>query len=100
MAPVEQAAWHAVFTDPSFSGVPAFLASSLAACRRCWHIEHFSITPLLRTTTSGFSTIFPSSCCAGLTIAKSGLLLKSNQLKRRTLNGQLLAQYLVPMHRL
>ena len=45
----------------SANGRPAFFAFSLASCRRCTQKVHFSITPRLRTVTSGFSTMRVSS---------------------------------------
>ncbi len=48
------------------------------------------MTPLLRTVTSGLKAQFIGS----------GTSLNPNQLKTRTLYGQLLAQYRVPTHRL
>src|SRR5260221_7665832 len=100
MACVGHACAHAVFISPSFTGRPSFFAFSLPSCKRCTHMLHFSITPRERTTTSGLSTIFPKSFCEGFTSAKSVFVSYSNQLNRRTLYGQLFAQYRVPTHRL
>src|SRR5690606_9989101 len=102
-----QATWQAVFAIPSFIGSPLPLASSFAICRRCTQNEHFSITPRLLTVTSGFNTIRVRSSFISSRVPSSYRLsskqsapLKSNQLKRRTLYGQLLAQYFVPIQRL
>ena len=52
---------------------------------------HFSMTPRLRTVTSGLNTILCTSECGSLYSVK---------LKRRTLYGQLFEQYRVPTQRL
>ncbi len=54
---------------------------------RCTQNVHFSTTPCVRTATSGLS-------CSPRGASQEG----SSQLKRRTDQGQLLAQYRVPMH--
>ena len=41
--------------SPSASGLPWRFASILPSSMRCTHIEHFSITPRVRTVTSGLS---------------------------------------------
>src|ERR1700734_931690 len=58
---------------------------------RCTQYVHFSITPRIRTVTSGLNSIpWISGSC----------LWKLRKLKCRTLKGQLLAQYRVPTQRL
>src|SRR5574338_446024 len=83
MAWVGQLCWQAVATAPSASALPSRLAWARASWMRWTQSEHFSITPRLRTTTSGLSTSRStgSSC------------RYSNQLKRLTFGGQLLAQH-------
>src|SRR6266700_6611366 len=58
---------------------------------RCTQYVHFSMTPRMRTVTSGLYTrpVISGSC-----------LWKLRKLKCRTLKGQLLAQYRVPTQRL
>src|ERR1044071_9145539 len=100
MACVGHACEHAVLISPSLILRDSFFALSFTSCMRCTHMEHFSITPRARTTTSGFKTILPNSVCDGFTSANLELVSYSNQLKRLTLYGQLFAQYLVPIQRL
>jgi 4-amino-4-deoxy-L-arabinose transferase-like glycosyltransferase len=58
---VVQTSEQAVVTSPSFTGLPSFLATNFPAWIFCTQNEHFSITPLVRTVTSGFNTIRPKS---------------------------------------
>src|SRR5215475_8690855 len=58
---------------------------------RCTQYLHFSMTPRIRTVTSGLCTMLTNS---------GSSLWKFKKLKCRTLNGQLLAQYRVPTQRL
>src|SRR5690349_20821752 len=93
MAPVEHAAAQAVTTSPSFRVLFSFLALSFPAWMRCTQKVHFSMTPRERTVTSGLRTILPRSVfIAVLTFANCLLSWYLNQLKRRTLYGQLFAQ--------
>ena len=57
---------------------------------RCTQNVHFSMTPLARTITSGFSARFSGS---------GTYQLYDQWLKRRALYGQLFAQNRVPMQR-
>ena len=67
--------------SPSATGRPSRLAVCSAARMRCTQKVHFSMTPLERTVTSGFSC------------QSSGRTnWVSRQLKVRTLYGQLLEQ--------
>src|SRR5216683_3196645 len=72
---------HAGCTSPSRSGLASCFASSSTRLIRWEQKVHFSITPTGRTETSGLSCRVKDSGHAG-----------SNQLKNRTLYGQLLAQ--------
>src|SRR5512135_722558 len=106
MAPVGHASMHAGTTAPSGKwsfDFPSRIAPARAALTRWMQNEHFSITPRLRTVTSGLFFI-----CIGTRVLRSAFramggtshrnrllscfLLYSQKLKRRTLNGQLLAQ--------
>ena len=63
MAPVVHAAEQATLSlnSPSATGLPSSFAFKITACVLCIHIEHFSITPLDLTVTSGLITILPRS---------------------------------------
>src|SRR5512135_1147303 len=114
MAPVGQASMHAGTTAPSGRwsfDFPFRVAAARAAFTRWMQKEHFSITPRLLTVTSGLfficigARVFSSAFFAmrGTSHLKNELscfLLYSQKLNRRTLNGQLLAQYRVPTQRL
>ena len=63
IAPVGQACWQAVATSPSASGRRCSSAWFLPSWMRWTQRLHFSITPRLRTVTSGFSTSRPSGLC-------------------------------------
>src|SRR5687768_3347601 len=97
IASVGHACWHAVSSEPSaiVGASPLLTASFLASIRawliRCTQYVHFSITPRVRTVTSGFR----SSLVTGESSSAY-----SKKLKRRTLYGQLFEQYRVPMQRL
>ena len=67
--------------SPSFTSTRRTRASFWAKRMRCTQNVHFSITPPLRTVTSGLS-------CRSSGAGNSG----GNQLKRRTLYGQLFSQ--------
>ena len=78
IAPVGHTSAHAGVTAPSLSlsaESPARVAAARAARMRCTQKEHFSITPLLLTVTSGLKLQFMGS----------GTSLNPNQLKTRTL---------------
>ena len=61
-------AWaQAVSTSPSRTVRPSVRAFDFASVRRCTQKVHFSMTPLLRTVTSGFNC-----CSSGLGQALSG----------------------------
>src|SRR4051794_10138858 len=72
---------------------PSFSDSIRALLIRCTQYVHFSITPRLRSVTSGLGR----SCIVGLCRSSA---LKSKKLNRRTLYGQLFEQYRVPTQRL
>src|SRR4051812_6546433 len=83
------ACWQAVLISPSFTGRFSSLATSSARRIRWMQNVHFSMMPLVRRETSGFSCSFNG-------LGHDGL----NQVKKRTVYGQLFAQNLVPTHRL
>ena len=106
IAPVGQASMQAGTTAPSGKCVfsfPSRVAAARASRIRWTQKEHFSITPRLRTVTSGLFFI-----CIGARVFSSAFRLMrgsrarkralscalpySQKLKRRTLNGQLFAQ--------
>src|SRR5664279_4492050 len=91
MAPAGQACWQAVITSPSRTLRFSFSAVMRPCVMRCTQYVHFSMTPRLRTLTSGLRIILNCG------VSKSW---KSRKLKRRTLYGQLLEQYRVPTQRL
>src|SRR3954471_24616046 len=83
---------QAVLISPSRTDRSCFSDSIFAELMRCTQYVHFSITPRLRTVTSGFF------CILSVSGPSSGLY--SKKLNRRTLYGQLFEQYRVPMQRL
>src|SRR4029077_4457012 len=91
MAWVGQTCWQAVWISPSRTFRPSFSASILASLMRCTQYVHFSMTPRLRTETSGLR------CNLRLGVVQSEYRKKLN---RRTLYGQLFEQYRVPTQRL
>src|SRR5258708_3357139 len=91
MASVGQACWHAVRISPSMISRSSFSDAMRASLMRWTQYVHFSITPRLRTVTSGLRIIFR------LGESKSA---NRKKLNRRTLYGQLLEQYRVPTQRL
>jgi hypothetical protein len=56
IASVGQACWQAVLISPSRIDRSSSFASCLARLIRCTQYVHFSMTPRLRTVTSGFFT--------------------------------------------
>src|SRR5262245_36914365 len=91
IAPDGQADWHAVRISPSWIGRPSRSATISAPRMRWTQKVHFSITPRLRTDTSGLRPSLSVSVCQSANVRK---------LNRRTLYGQLFEQYRVPTHRL
>src|SRR5262249_25757557 len=90
-----QACSQAVTISPSAMGRPfpsfSFSALMRTLLMRCTQYVHFSITPRLRTVTSGLRISFTEG------VSQSW---KRRKLNRRTLYGQLFEQYRVPMQRL
>ncbi len=78
-------------TVPVVSGAPPVVAVISASRMRCTQEVHFSITPRARTVTSGLRA---------RRVTGAAPALKSYQLKRRTLYGQLFEQKRVPTQRL
>src|SRR5258707_6997121 len=91
IASAGQEAWQAVTISPSRMGRFCFSASIRALLTRCTQYVHFSITPRLRTVTSGFRNSLSWGVSQSWTRRK---------LKRRTLYGQLFEQYRVQTQRL
>ncbi len=89
IASVGHARWHAVTTSPGRIGRFSTSATCSAARIRCTQYVHFSITPRDRTVTDGLY-------CSDASSVRS----YANQLKRRTLYGQLFEQNRVPTQRL
>src|SRR5207244_13485653 len=89
IARVVQVWTQAGTTSPSRTSRPSSLAFSSPLRMRWIQKVHFSITPRARTDTSGFNAL--SSCASHF---------GSKKLKKRTVYGQLFAQYRVPTHRL
>jgi len=58
MASAGQACWHAVTISPSATGRSSFSLAILARVMRCTQYVHFSMTPRLRTVTSGLRPSF------------------------------------------
>src|SRR5262245_13803714 len=92
MARVGQAAWQAAWTSfPPTLSSPRISDAIRVSLIRCTQYVHFSITPRGRTVTSGLRINFR------LGVVSSEYWKKLN---RRTLYGQLFAQYRVPTQRL
>ena len=92
IACVGQACWQAVTISPSRIAPVLLLGRrSSRALIRCTQYVHFSITPRLRTVTSGLrSSLQARRVPVGI----------QEKLNRRTLYGQLFEQYRVPTQRL
>jgi hypothetical protein len=56
IASVGHDCWQAVTMSPSWTGTPSALARSFPSRIRWTQKVHFSMTPLVRTVTSGFKT--------------------------------------------
>ena len=91
MASVGHVCWQAVLISPSRTGRFSFSAVILTSLMRCTQNVHFSMTPRERTVTSGLRCIL---------MVRFSLSAYCTKLNRRTLYGQLLEQYRVPMQRL
>ena len=65
-----------------------FLHSALPSCKRCTQKEHFSITPLERTVTSGFNTILERS---------SFIIIVASEIIPLWLSGKLSASIISPV---
>src|SRR6185312_9272526 len=83
IASVGQTCWQAVLISPSLICRSSFSEAMRAAVMRCTQYVHFSITPRLRTVTSGLR---PS---LRLSVVQFWKVMK---LKRRTRYGQLFEQ--------
>src|SRR5262249_37185361 len=91
IASVGQTCWQAVLISPSLIRRSSFSAAIRAWVMRWTQYVHFSITPRLRTVTSGLRPSFR------LSVVKSA---HSRKLNRRTLYAQLFEQSRVPTQRL